>query len=398
LRDNYFQTQAISVTGRIAPHLLDAQQRFIAYLEKAGRLNRALEYLPTDEEIEQRRVRGLGLTGPERAVMLAYCKIWIYDEMLASKLPDDPWVGTAVVRYFPRAVRERYATQMARHPLKREIISTHVINSMINRVGSTFVHRIAETTGAKPAEVVRAYLLNRETFGFVDLWQRIEALDNQVSDEVQSTMLIETSRLIDRGTMWFLRSRRLGDDMAATIGCFAPRVEALASRLPELFDAGDRAAIDASVARYTAQGVPRELALRVATFDELYAALDIVEVAQSTQRPVESVARIHFELATRLGLPWLRERIAALPGEAHWQMLAKGAMLDDLSGVQRTITAEILSGGDTSASPEVLIQAWQDRNDRAIERAARLLAELRAVTAPDASMLSVALRELRGLA
>jgi len=175
-------------------------------------------------------------------------------------------------------------------------------------------------------------------------------------------------------------------------------VEALASRLTDLFDAADRSAVDASVARYAQQGVPRELAVRVAASDALYAALDIVEVAESTQRPVELVARIHFELATRLGLPWLHERITALPGEAHWETLAKAAMLDDLSGVQRTITAEILAGGDSSASPDVLIQAWQDRNDRAIERAARLLGELRAVDAPDASMLSVALRELRALA
>jgi glutamate dehydrogenase len=211
-------------------------------------------------------------------------------------------------------------------------------------------------------------------------------------------MLIETSRLIDRGTTWFLRSRRLAEDMAGTIALFAPRVETLASQLSELFDAADRAAMDASIARYVGQGVPPELAVRVATFDALYAALDIVEVAEATRRPVELVARIHFALATRLGLPWLHERIAALPGEAHWETLAKAAMLDDLSGVQRTITAEVLAGGDSDATPEILIQAWQDRNDRAIERAARLLGELRAVDAPDASMLSVALRELRDLA
>src|SRR5205807_6050564 len=120
LRDNYFQTQALSVTGRIAPQLLDAQQRFIQYLEKGDRLNRELEFLPSDEEIAERRSRGFGLTSPERAVMLAYSKIWLYDELLASTLPDDPWVETALARYFPKALRERYAAYMARHPLKRE--------------------------------------------------------------------------------------------------------------------------------------------------------------------------------------------------------------------------------------------------------------------------------------
>jgi len=397
LRDNYFQTQALSVTGRIAPQLLDAQQRFIQYLEKAGKLNRALEFLPSDEEIAERRAKSIGLTSPERAVMLAYSKIWLYDQLLASKLPDDPWVETALSRYFPKALRERYAAYMDRHPLKREIIATHVINSMINRVGSTFVHRLLETTGGKPDEVVRAYLLNREIFGFVTLWQQIEALDNKVDDAVQSAMLIDTARLIDRGTMWFLRSRRLGEDMAATIAHFAARVDALATRLKELLDDADRARIESAVAHYVTQGVSRELAERVVTFDTLYATLDIVEVADGTRRPVEIVAEIYFDLAARLGLPWLREMIVALPGQAHWQMLAKGAMLDDLSGIQRTITGEVIAGGGDIAAPSGLIAAWQDRNRRGIERAAQLLGELRNASPIDAAMLSVALRELRNL-
>ena len=283
LRDNYFQTQALSVTGRIAPQLLDAQQRFIQHLEKSGRLNRALEYLPDDEEIAARRIKGVGLTGPERAVLLAYSKIWLYDELLASTLPDDPWVGTALERYFPKPLRGPYAAHMARHPLHRDIIATHVTNSMINRVGSSFVHRLCETAGSKPDEIVRAYLLNREIFGFVTLWQQIEALDNKVDDAVQSAMLIDTGRLIDRGTMWFLRSRRLADDMAATIAHFTPRVESLASRLPQLLDAVERARVDGEIARYQKDGVPHDLAARVAPFDTLYAALDIIEVAELTR-------------------------------------------------------------------------------------------------------------------
>ncbi len=397
LRDNVFQTQSLSVTGRIAPQLLDAHQRFIEFLEKTGRLNRALEFLPTDEEIAERRAKGIGLTSPERAVLLAYSKIWLYDELLASTLPDDPWVATALARYFPKALRERYAGYMPRHPLKRETIATYVDNSMVNRVGSTFVHRLLETTGAKPYEIVRAYLLNREIFGFVDLWMAIEALDNEVDDAVQSAMLLDTNGLIVRGTTWFLRSRRLTEDMAGTIAHFAPQVGALATRLPQLLDPGERARIDAAVAAYVAKGVPQPLAMRVVAFDTLYAALDIVEVAGAAKRPAETVAELYFALATRFGLPWLREKIAALPGEAHWQMLAKGAMQDDLSSLQRTITAEVLSGGADSAAPAKLIAAWEDRNRRSVERAVQLFGELRATSSVDAAMLSVALRELRNL-
>ncbi len=397
LRDNYFQTQALSVTGRISLQLADAQQRFIQYLERLGRLNRAIEFLPSDEEIDARRAQGTGLTAPERAVVLAYCKIWLYDELLASRLPDDPWIATALARYFPQALRDRYAAYMPRHALKREIIATHVTNSMVNRVGSTLIHRLMETTGAKPDEIVRAYLLTREIFGFVTLWQSVEALDNQVSDAVQSAMLIESSSLLERGTTWFLRSRRLTDPMGDTIALIAPRAEALATKLADLQDATDKARVDAAVAAYVAQGVPQPLATRVVSLDTLYSTLDIVEVADATKRPVELVARIYFDLSTRLGVPWLRERIAALPADQHWRMLARAAMLDDLSGLQRSIASEVLMGGGDMDKAGALIAAWRDRNARAIERQAQLLTELHAAGTVEPAMLSVALRELRSL-
>ncbi|MGO4392184.1 NAD-glutamate dehydrogenase [Variovorax sp. M-6] len=397
LRDNVFQTQVLSVTGRIAPQLLDAQTRFMQYLEKAGRLNRAIEYLPSDEELAERRAQGQGLTSPERAVVLAYSKIWLYDELLASPLPDDPWVATALERYFPTLLAHRFSAYMPKHPLRREIIATHVTNSMINRVGSTFVHRLVETTGARAFEVVRAYLMSREIFGMVPLWLSIEALDNRVDDAVQSNLLIDTSRQLERGTKWFLRSRRLKEDMAATIEHFTPNVDALSARLTELLDADERARVDAAVAHYVAGGVPRELAEHVVTFDSLYATLDIAEIAGGARWPVALVAAIYFDLANRLGMPWLRDRIAALPGDQHWQMLAKGAMLDDLSGLQRSITGAVLAGGGEAESPASLVEAWQAANGRALERAAKLMGELRAVPMPDAAMLSVALRELRAL-
>ena len=397
LRDNYFQTQCISVTGRITAQLLDAQQRFMQLLERGGKLNRSLEFLPSDDEIAERRSAGRGLTAPERAVVLAYSKIWLYDELLASALPDDAWVSTALTRYFPNPLHERYAQYMPRHPLKREIIATHVTNSMLNRVGSTYVHRLAESVGVRPDEVVRAYLLAREVFGFVDLWPRIEALDNEADDAIQARMLIDTSELLERGTTWFLRSRRLADDMGATIAHFTPRIAAVAARLPELIDADDRARLEARAAEYTAQRVPGDLAIRVAALPTLYAALDIVEVAGTTKHPVENVAAVHFEVAAKLDLPWLDARIAALPATAHWQTLARAAMQDDLSTLQRTVTAAVLAVDAPDSSAATLFEAWSTRNARALSRVSQLIGELKAGTATDAAMLSVALRELRNL-
>jgi len=172
-------------------------------------------------------------------------------------------------------------------------------------------------------------------------------------------------------------------------------VEALSARLPELQDSDERSRVDAAVARYTADGVPAELARRVVSFDTLHAALDIAEVASTAGQPVEHVAQIYFDVANRLGMPWLRERIAALPGDQHWRMLAKVAMMDDLAGLQRAITSAVLAGGEGVAS--ALVASWQAQNHRALERASQLMSELRSVPSPDSAMLSVTLRELRAL-
>jgi glutamate dehydrogenase len=397
LRDNYFQTQSLSIGARIAPQLLDQQQRFIQFLEKGGRLNRALEFLPADEEIAERRAKRVGLTSPERAVLLAYSKIWLYDEFLASDLPEDEWIGTALGRYFPQALREAYAGVMPRHPLKREIIATHVVNSMTNRVGSTFVHRMMETTGARPAEIVRAYLLTRESFGYVPLWQSIEALDGRVADSIQADMLVESGRLVVRAAAWFLRSRRLAEPMEETIERFRPGVEALHGQLLQLLDPQARSQLDITVVRWTQAGVPQEVALRVAALDTLFAALDIVEIAESSARPVETVAGVYFQLSSKLGLAWLRDRIGKLPADSHWQTLAKGSMRDDLAGLQRTLAGNVLANGHDN-DPGALVAAWEARSRETMERASRLLGELRAAPAPDLAMLSVGLRELRNLA
>jgi glutamate dehydrogenase len=396
LRDNYFQAQSIAVTGRLQTQLLDAQGRFMQFLEKAGRLNRALEFLPSEEVIAERRAAKIGLTAPERAVLLAYSKIWLADELLASDLPEDEWIAGALGRYFPQTLREVYAGVMPRHPLRREIIATHVVNSMVNRVGSTFVHRLMESTGAKAAEIVRAYLLTREVFAFVPLWQSIEALDGKVPDATQAEMLIEAGRLIVRAANWFLRAARLAEPMEPTIDHFRPGIEAIYGRLGELVDAPAAAHIDGLAAGWTQAGVPREVAHRVASLDTLFAALDIAEVSAGTGRPAEAVATAYFGVTSKLGLAWLRDRIGALPGDGHWQALAKGSMRDDLAGLQRALAMNALAA--TAGGGPDPVAAWEARHRGALERASRILGELHAVPSPDLAMLSVALRELRNLA
>jgi glutamate dehydrogenase len=390
LRDNYFQTQSLSHSRRQATRLVDQQMRFMRFLEKTGDLNRSIEFLPSDDEIEERKARGVGLTTPEMAVLMAYSKMWLSDELIESDLPEDPWIATALERYFPALLREQFAGYIPRHPLRREIIVTHVLNSMVNRVGATFVHRMCETTGALPAQVVRSYLATREVFGFVPLWQEIEALDNQISDSLQAELIHRLGRLGVHATTWFLRSRRLTEPMEQVVVRFAPAVEALRARLaPE-------AASSPRAADWEQAGVPGPLAQAVITAEGLYAALDIAEIGDATQRPLDEVCEVHAGVGARLGIARLHQQIDALPADSHWQTLAKSALDDDLTGLQRSLAQDVLSHGQDSAAQ--LLAAWEERNQIGLERAQRLLSELADAKLVDLAMLSVALRELRHLA
>ncbi|HKO66620.1 MAG TPA: NAD-glutamate dehydrogenase [Burkholderiaceae bacterium] len=391
LRDNYFQGQSLSVSGRIGPRLLDQQQRFVRFLEKQGRLNRTIEFLPSDDEIAERRLKGIPFTSPERAVLLAYSKMWLFDELLASDFPEDPWVATALARYFPSVLKQKFGRYIERHPLKREIVATHVLNSMVNRVGSTFVHRLMETTGSTPPQIARAYLLTREIFGLVPVWQAIEALDNAVPDDLQSQMLIELGRRNVRATTWFLRSRRLAEPMAATIARFEPSASAL---LQFIAAAPTNTPWRASIAQHeqalVAKGVPSPIALAVAASDTSFAALDIAEVAESSKQPLNVVATTYFSIGELLGLARLRAQVSALLSDGYWQGMAKAALGDDLAALQRELTADALQAGGQSA--------WEVAQRPAVERAQRMLGELADTKSPDLAMLSVALRELRHLA
>ncbi|KNZ31318.1 MAG: NAD-glutamate dehydrogenase, partial [Methylibium sp. NZG] len=390
LRDNYFQTQALSIAGRQGVALIDQQGRFIRFLERIGQLNRAIEYLPTDDQLKERKLRGVGLTNPEAAVLLAYSKMWLSDELMASDLPEDAWIGQALGRYFPALLRDKYSAYIPRHPLKREIITTHVLNSMVNRVGSTFVHRLSESTGAKPAQIVRAYLATREVFGYVPLWQRIEALDNRVPDAVQAQMINELGRLGTHATTWFLRSRRLAEPMEQVVKRFTPAVEALRARLAAEGPTSVRAAA------WHEAGVPDDVVRDVLCADGLFAALDIAEIADATQRPIAEVSDVHAGLSQRLGLANLRRQIDTLAADSYWQTQAKGALADDLAGLQRSIAHDVVSHGQGDAAQ--MLAAWEQRNQQPLERAQRMLAELGDAKGVDLAMVSVALRELRNLA
>jgi glutamate dehydrogenase len=391
LQDNYYQTQALWVGVYTARKLLEQQQRMIRFLEKEGRLNRALEFLPDDETIAERRAAGLALTGPERAVLLAYSKMWLFDELLASDLPEDPWVASALERYFPARLHGEFSADIARHPLRREIVATVVLNEMINRVGPSFPHQMTSSTGATSAQVVRAYLLTREVFALDGTWQAIEALDNVVTDQTQAEVLMELGRRTVRATTWFLRSRRLNEPMAETIERFASAARGLIQYLKAApASASWRISISEMQSRLVQQHVPEPLAFEVAVAATSLAALDLAEVAETSRQPLNQVASTYFAIGDALGLARLRAQVAALPSDSYWQALARAASSDDLASLQRQLTADALQAGG--------LDPWQKAQAIALDRARRMLSELADAKGADLAMLSVALRELRNLA
>jgi glutamate dehydrogenase len=394
LRDNYLQTQCLSVRGST---LLDAQTRLIKYLEKIGKLDRTIEFLPSDEELASRKAAKRGLTSPERAVLLAYSKMTLYDGLLDSELPDDPYVSAALVRYFPTPVCERYSESMERHPLKRKIIATQVTNDMVHRVGSTFLHRMQEETGARIADVVRAYLLAREVFDFESFWHTVEALDNKAPDAVQSAMLIASERLMSRATRWFLRYRSLKEDLAQIVRYFAPKVKSLAWNLDEFLPAEECDVLRQAAERLTGSKVPTDLANRVVRLDSIYSTLDIVDLAAATNRNAEQVAGAYFGLGDRFNFSWLHRQIAALPADSHWQTLAKAALKEELSGLQRELTCMVLKFSPSEERSTEIISRWEAQNAGSLERSRQVLADVQSADSTDLSMLSVALQELTNL-
>jgi glutamate dehydrogenase len=335
---------------------------------------------------------------PEQAVILAYAKLWLFEQLVESTLPEDPFVADVLTAYFPAVLAERCGAQMTAHPLRREIIATSISNSLVNRMGSTFAHRLMEETGAKPAEIVRAYLVARAVFGLDAIWTRIDALDTVVPDAVQTSMHVQLVRLMVRVTLWFLRRRIATEALDAVISRFASTVDAVGASLDAVLGEHDRRRSEQLAGEFIAAGVPADLARQVARIDLVHAALDICDVQGETGRTTACVTGVYFALAERLSAPWLRERIGVLPKHTHWQTLARAALKDELAERLRSLTAATVGLTIGTDDPAALLAAWEGAHGQALARVRQVLAEVQAAKNPDLAMLSVSLRELRRLA
>ncbi|MEZ0075017.1 NAD-glutamate dehydrogenase [Planotetraspora sp. GP83] len=397
LEDNYAQNVVLAASRAQAPEMLHIHSRYLRRLEREGLVNRELEFLPSDKVLAERRQAGLGLTAPEFAVLLAYTKLVVDAELLESDIPDDPCLASWLVSYFPSALRERFRTYMDSHPLRREIITTCVVNDVVNAGGTSFVFRFGEESGASTPDIVRAYLVAREVFDLATFRHQVEALDNKVDTATQLAMLFESRKLSERGTRWLLGNRRPPLDLASTARFFIEGSDGLLTHLPKLLTGPDLLAYEERRDSFVARGVPEDLAERVASMVPAYSTFDLVEISSVTGRPVDEVAEVYFDLADRLQFARLRERIIALPRDNRWNSMARAALRDDLYAAHATLTRDVLIHSEPGLSPEERLARWTAANQAAVTRSRQTLSEIWESDTFDLATLSVALRAVRTL-
>jgi glutamate dehydrogenase len=396
LKNNYEQTETLSLAEAQAASMIDVHTRFLESLEASRKLDRELEALPGGEELGERKREHRGLTRPELAIVLAFSKIDLYAELLDSDVPEDPHLSTELERYFPHPLPERFGELMRGHRLRREIIATQVVNNMTHGGGTTFAYRLHEETGAPASEIARAYAAARDIFDMRPQWDNIEELDNHVAAAIQMEMLLAGRRLVERGSRWLLRNRARPLDIGATVHFFRPGAAVLHGAVPRLLGPADLERLTVRADELEQAGVPPSLALRVASLGTMFATFDIVEVADQSGLEVEDVAAMHFRLGERLELHWLRDRIVALPRDDRWRARARAALRDDLYGLHRALTAAVIEDAPPDGTSHERVDAWVATNP-ASERCLQTLAEIRVGHVFDTTTLPVAVREVRNL-
>jgi glutamate dehydrogenase len=397
LRNNYLQSQALSTLEIQSGARLPEYQHLIRSLERSGELNRALEFLPVDEEFAERRKRGVGLTRPELAVVLAYSKIWLSNHLLASDVPEDAYLSLELERYFPEPVRERFPRAITRHRLRREIIATATTNSLVNRMGPTFVPRAQEETGTEPAEIARAYTAAREIFDMRKLWARIEGLDNKITAKLQYGMMYQTSRLLRHVTYWLLAHRRRELHVDKAVAEFRRGVRELEAEIGQVLVGMDRERFEKVRKEHIDAGAPPELASRVASLDAHNAALDIVELGTQFHTRVVEVARVYFEVGARVGLDWLRSQVEQLPVDGPWQAVARTGLRDSALRIHRRLTERVLVREERGTA-QARVAAWLGSAGEELSHWQRTLADMRTAGAADFATLTVGVETVRKLA
>ena len=395
LADNYSQNVVLGSARTSAVEFLSVHQRFIADLERRGVLDRALEFLPSDKEIEVRRNAGRGLTSPELAVLLAYAKIDLADELNAANIGTDPWYESALRSYFPAEINELFAQAVANHQLRNQIVTTVVGNQVLNSGGISFIYRVMEETGATAVEAVNAAQAALEVFRISALNDEIDALDNQVPTIAQDAMHLELRRLLDRATRWILNSRSSRLSPGAIVDSYQPVVEKYAAYLREHLPAGMTEDVSLRAARLIELGAPHEIARNVSSSLDLFVLLDIADLSQRLGVAPDRIIPVYLAVTEGYGIDPLLTAISELPRSDRWAVLARQALRADLFGAAAALTERVMTMDQGSTA--LTIASWEGHYASSVNRAKATLIDIASVDHPDLATLSVALRTLRSL-
>ncbi len=393
LENNYRQTQAISVAEFQVKSRLNEYRRFMAYLESAGRLDRAIEYLPADEEIVERMGQGNSLTRPELSVLISYAKVMLKEELINSNLAEDGYVVKAVETAFPKKIRTKYTNEVYAHRLKKEIVATQVANDLINNMGITAGHRLLESTGASFSNVAKAYIVSRDVFRLEEIQNIIKTLDNKVPAAFQAEIMINIVRRVRRGTRWFLRNRRAGLNPAEEVKVFTDALDKLHSLTGEVVNESAYDNWEARKTRFIERGLDKRWASILSMPDNMFSGLGVVEAHLVSGSSIESVARVHYTLIDLLDLNWFATQLSDVKVESYWQAMARESYIDDLEAQLRKLSVNILRLGEGHPIERVL-DVWQTTQGYLVDRWKSMVNEVQGNQVTDYAMFSVAMREL----
>ncbi len=342
LRNNYLQSLALSLTQRLGAAANAELVDLMRSLEAEGRLDRKVEFLPSDAEIEARSARNEGLTRPELAILLAYAKLALYDHLLASNVPDDSYLVEEARRYFPKEMQEKFPDAIESHRLRREIVATQLSNAVINRGGPGIVTRLAARTGRPIPDIARAYALARDVFGILDVNLAIDALDTKIGGVVQLGLYAAAQQHATERMLWFLRNVDFTPGLAALVARFRKGVVDLEKARDGLLSDAARAHRDAALARLTSDKVPSDLADRIVDIPIAAASLDATLIAERTGVDVVSAARTIFALADHLDLTSMRSGAQAVQTTDPYERLALDRALSAIEEASRKIAVEVV--------------------------------------------------------
>jgi glutamate dehydrogenase len=397
LANNYWQNMLLSNGRSQRGGLLPVHQRVMSVLEERGLLDRVIEFLPSDEQINERILEGRGLSSPELSVLLAWSKIALTDDLMATSVDADTWALDALAQYFPPDLQARYGDRLGEHPLRKEIIVTMLANDIVNHGGITFVHRVVEETGASVEEIARAYVACRQIFDLDGVWEEIKSLDRVAPTASQNALYLEFRRLLDRSVRWVLTTRGGVLDASKLIDDVHPVVHGLTPMVPQLLRGSEQERLHQRAGEFVALGAPEPLAMRAAACLDQYSLLDIADIAKREKEDPETVAALYFAISERFGVDDLLTQISNLERADRWSALARAAVRQDLYAAQAGLTVRVLRRTDSALTPEQRIEEFVQANPEGLTRASATLSEIRVSGPPSLATVSVALRVLRNV-